>query len=109
MLLPVPLLLLCLLDLVLLLLPDLHSPRIAVCECGQGATEEVIALKAAIAELKRDVDQLKSTNMSMIFGTVEIPDMPAATDVPMTTIEDEIRVEEVVVAKSEAEAYEKQL
>uniref|UniRef100_M1DF06 Polyprotein protein n=1 Tax=Solanum tuberosum TaxID=4113 RepID=M1DF06_SOLTU len=35
------------------------------------ATKEVTTLKAAIDVLRRDVDQLKSTDMSMIFGTVE--------------------------------------
>uniref|UniRef100_M1DE64 Polyprotein protein n=1 Tax=Solanum tuberosum TaxID=4113 RepID=M1DE64_SOLTU len=42
----------------------------------QGATEEVTSLKAAIAELKKDVDYLKSTDISMIFGTMEVPDVP---------------------------------
>jgi len=51
---------------------DALATRIAVCEKGQGATNEVMALKAAIAELRNDVDQLKSTDMSMIFGTVKI-------------------------------------
>uniref|UniRef100_M1DSC0 Integrase core domain containing protein n=1 Tax=Solanum tuberosum TaxID=4113 RepID=M1DSC0_SOLTU len=37
--------------------------RIAVCECGQVATEELTALKATIAALRRDVDQRKSTDM----------------------------------------------
>uniref|UniRef100_M1DT79 Polyprotein protein n=1 Tax=Solanum tuberosum TaxID=4113 RepID=M1DT79_SOLTU len=55
---------------------DALAARVAVCEHNQGATEEVTALKAAIAELKKDVDYQKSTDMSMIFATVEIPDVP---------------------------------
>jgi len=59
----------------------------------------VTALKAAIAELGKDVDQLKSTDMSMIFGTVEIPDIPADSDVPPATTGDEVRADEVVAAE----------
>uniref|UniRef100_M1DGI9 Polyprotein protein n=1 Tax=Solanum tuberosum TaxID=4113 RepID=M1DGI9_SOLTU len=56
--------------------------RIAVCEHNQGSTEEVTALKAAIAELRKDVEHLKSTNVSMVFGIVEILDM---LEMPQTT------------------------
>lgn len=54
---------------------DSLAARITVCECVQGATEEVSALNAAIAALRSDVDQLKPRDMSIIFGMVEIPDM----------------------------------
>ncbi|KAG5568122.1 hypothetical protein H5410_064863, partial [Solanum commersonii] len=40
----------------------------AVCEHGQGITEKVKTLKVVIAALINDVDQLKSTDMSIIFG-----------------------------------------
>uniref|UniRef100_M1DHC4 Polyprotein protein n=1 Tax=Solanum tuberosum TaxID=4113 RepID=M1DHC4_SOLTU len=51
--------------------------------------------------------------MSMIFGTVEIPDdmdtdMSSCSDMPPDTIRDEIRADEVVV-ESEAETDEEQL
>ncbi|KAG5632236.1 hypothetical protein H5410_003953 [Solanum commersonii] len=51
------------------------ATRIAVCEHDQGATKEVTALKTAIVEMRNGVDYLKSTDMSRIFGTVEILDM----------------------------------
>ncbi|XP_049406246.1 uncharacterized protein LOC125869884 [Solanum stenotomum] len=79
---------------------DALAARIAVCERGQGETEEVITLKAAIAMLRCDVDQLKSTDMSMSFGMVEIPDVP---DMPPATAEDEIRVEEAADHESQVE------
>jgi len=87
--------------------------RTEVCERGHRATHEVTVLKAAIAELRRDVDQLKSTNMSMIFGTVEIPDdldidIPACSDVPPATTGDEVRADDAA-AESEAETDDDQL
>ncbi|XP_049363600.1 uncharacterized protein LOC125828325 [Solanum verrucosum] len=85
---------------------DAFAARISVCKCGQWATKEVTALKAAIAVLRSDVDQLKSTDMSMIFGTVEILDVP---DMPPATTGDEIRVEEAVDLESEAKIYEEML
>ncbi|XP_049350300.1 uncharacterized protein LOC125814892 [Solanum verrucosum] len=79
---------------------DALADRIAVCERGQGATEEVTTLKAAVAMLRCDVDQLKSTDMSMSCGMVEIPDVP---DMPPATTEDEIRVEEAADLESQVE------
>ncbi|KAG5585939.1 hypothetical protein H5410_046373 [Solanum commersonii] len=67
---------------------------IAVCKQGLGATEEVMALKAATAELRRDMDQLMSTYMSMIFRTVEFPDMLVDLDMPLSTTGDKLSVDE---------------
>uniref|UniRef100_M1DDI6 Polyprotein protein n=1 Tax=Solanum tuberosum TaxID=4113 RepID=M1DDI6_SOLTU len=50
--------------------------KIAVCERDQGATYEVTALKDAITALRNDVDQMKATDMSMVFVMVEIADVP---------------------------------
>ncbi|XP_049410659.1 uncharacterized protein LOC125873854 [Solanum stenotomum] len=85
---------------------DALAARIVVCERGQEATEEVTVLKAAIAVLRRDVDQMWSTDMSMIFGTVEIPDVLIELDMPSATIGDDVRAEEVVDLESEAETDE---
>ncbi|KAK6780012.1 hypothetical protein RDI58_022196 [Solanum bulbocastanum] len=52
------------------------AARIVVCERDQGATEEVTCLKAIIATLKKDAYYLKSIDISMIFGIVEIPNVP---------------------------------
>ncbi|XP_049378081.1 uncharacterized protein LOC125842820 [Solanum stenotomum] len=82
---------------------DSLAARITVYERGQGVTDEVTTLKAAIAALRRDVDQLKFTDMSMIFGMVEIPDVPVEPDMPATTTKDDVRVEEAADPESEVE------
>ncbi|KAG5631382.1 hypothetical protein H5410_003099 [Solanum commersonii] len=79
---------------------DTLASRIMVCECSQGDTKEVMALKAAIAALCNDVDQLKSTDMSMIFGTVDILDVQ---NMPPATTGDEVRVEDAVDPEFEIE------
>ncbi|XP_015078304.1 uncharacterized protein LOC107022111 [Solanum pennellii] len=52
---------------------DTLEASIAVCKRDQGSTEEVMALRATIVELRRDVDNLKSTDIPAIYGIVEIP------------------------------------
>ncbi|KAK4727106.1 hypothetical protein R3W88_032023 [Solanum pinnatisectum] len=87
--------------------------RIELCKRGQRATHEVTTLKAAIAELRKDVHQLKSTNISLIFGTMEIPDdmstyIPAHSDVPPATTGDEVGFDDAAT-DSEVETHKKQL
>ncbi|WMV19078.1 hypothetical protein MTR67_012463 [Solanum verrucosum] len=88
---------------------DSLAARRAVCERGQGDTDELMALKAVIVELGKDVDQLKSINVFMSFGTVENPDMPSDMDVPPATTKDEVQAYIVAAAQSEADTDEEQL
>ena len=44
------------------------TSRVDVCEKEKGGTEELIAVKAKIAELQKDVDTLKSTDVNMLWG-----------------------------------------
>ncbi|KAK4709910.1 hypothetical protein R3W88_004423 [Solanum pinnatisectum] len=83
------------------------------CEKGQGATDVVTALKADIVGLRKDMDKLKSIDLSMLFSTVEILDVPSTdisvcSEMPLTTTGDETRANDVVV-ESEAETDEEQL
>ena len=65
------------------------------------------SLKVDLVGLYRDVDEMKSIDLSMLFGTVDIPDAPsldiqACSNVPSaTTIRDDIRVDH---AKGESDA-----
>ncbi|KAK4733654.1 hypothetical protein R3W88_007915 [Solanum pinnatisectum] len=91
---------------------DALTVRVAACEQTSGAIEEVTALKTDITELRKDVDYLKSTDMSMLFGTMEILDMPSVdipicSDVPPATTEDETKTDDAV-ADSKAEMDEEQ-
>ncbi|KAK4717798.1 hypothetical protein R3W88_016136 [Solanum pinnatisectum] len=85
---------------------DALAVNIAVCEHNQGSTEEVMTLKAAIAELRKDVDHLMSTDVSMVFGTVEIPDVP---EMPQTITGHGYRAKQIVDPESEAETDEEML
>ena len=64
--------------------------KIIVYEYGQGPNEEVTTLKVAIIVLKSDVDQLKSIDIYMVLGTVEIPNFQ---EIPLAPIRDAIRAE----------------
>ncbi|KAK4717888.1 hypothetical protein R3W88_016226 [Solanum pinnatisectum] len=82
---------------------DALAARVAVCERNQGAIEEVTALKVAIAELIKDVDYLKSTDISIIFGIVEIPDVP---EMPQTSTRNRDMMEQTIYPESEVETNE---
>uniref|UniRef100_M1DQX1 Putative plant transposon protein domain-containing protein n=1 Tax=Solanum tuberosum TaxID=4113 RepID=M1DQX1_SOLTU len=84
---------------------DALAAMLVVCECDQGDTEEVTALKVVIAALRSEVDQLKSIDMSMIFGIVEIPDIPV---IPPATTRD-VHWDDAAVDESEAETDEEQI
>uniref|UniRef100_M1DZK1 Polyprotein protein n=1 Tax=Solanum tuberosum TaxID=4113 RepID=M1DZK1_SOLTU len=82
---------------------DSLAARITVSEHNQRETEEVMALKDAITELIQYVDYLKSTDISMVFGTVENLEVP---EMLQTTTRNEDRVEQTAEPKSEAETDE---
>lgn len=75
---------------------DCLVTHIVVREQGQGVNKKVTTQKSAIVELRRDVDQLKSTDMSVIFGRMEILHVPVDPDVPSTTTRDEAQPKEVL-------------
>ncbi|XP_049399749.1 uncharacterized protein LOC125863794 [Solanum stenotomum] len=92
---------------------DVLTVRVEVCEQGHSTSKDVTALKADIVELQRDVDELKSTNLSMLFGTIEIhevpsADFPAISEIPPATTTRDVAMDEVDVG-SEAETNEEEM
>ncbi|KAG5590578.1 hypothetical protein H5410_041092 [Solanum commersonii] len=85
---------------------DALEGRILMCERDQGATNEVKALNVIVATLRTDVDQLKATDMLMVFGTVEIPNVPK---MPPTTTRHEDRTKQEIAPESEAKTDEEML
>ncbi|XP_049406247.1 uncharacterized protein LOC125869885 [Solanum stenotomum] len=89
------------------------SARVDVCEREHGVSTEVIALKVNVSELRKEVNQLKSTDFTPLFGTVEIhndlsAEIPACVEVPLATTKDDI-MQDVVAAEYEAETNEEHL
>ncbi|XP_049372610.1 uncharacterized protein LOC125837558 [Solanum verrucosum] len=89
---------------------DALTVRVEICERGQGVTTEFTTLKTDVSELRKDVDHLKSTDFTSLFGMVEIPDdpiaeIPARAEVPPATTGYDI-MDDVTVAEFEAETDE---
>jgi len=57
------------------------TSRVEECEKREGDTEELKAMKANIAVLQTDMDLLKSTNINILWGTIEVDD-PHAESIP---------------------------
>ncbi|KAK4716314.1 hypothetical protein R3W88_014652 [Solanum pinnatisectum] len=92
---------------------DALTARVEVCERARGADDAVTALKADLVGLHKDVDELMSTDLSMLFGSVNIPDVlssdiPACSEVPPATTGKEVRADDSVT-KPEAKTNVEQL
>uniref|UniRef100_M1DVM6 Polyprotein protein n=1 Tax=Solanum tuberosum TaxID=4113 RepID=M1DVM6_SOLTU len=91
--------------------PDRRASRLEATISGmieRALVDCVTPLSSTIDAIAKRI-AVKSTDISMIFGTVEIPDMPVDPVMPLATTEDEVRTEKVAVTKSEAETDEEQM
>lgn len=93
---------------------DALMMKVEECEKIQGSNVPMKSLKANVIRLIKYVDELKSTDLSMLFRTMKILEM-RRTDIPFyyevsaaTTVRDEARLNEGDV-ESEVEADEKHI
>ncbi|KAK4737281.1 hypothetical protein R3W88_000978 [Solanum pinnatisectum] len=87
--------------------------RVEICEQGEGASMDVTTLKAHIIGMRRYVDELKSTNLSMLFGTVHLHELwstyvPASSEIPQATMTRDVSRDEAAT-KSEAKTNDEAL
>jgi len=78
--------------------------RLEACEEGPRKLDDVNALEADIASLRSYMDELKSTDLTMFFGTVDLTEVPstnflAISEIPLATM-----TEDVVMADDDVES-----
>jgi len=87
---------------------DELTARVTACESRQGETPEVSALKAEIAELKKDVAYLKATDFTTLMRGADDKDIPETSGIPPTTPGD-VQKDDAGHAESETETDEEQV
>ncbi|XP_049410601.1 uncharacterized protein LOC125873791 [Solanum stenotomum] len=86
---------------------DALTTSVEICERGKGVTFEVMALKAKVSDLKKDVDY-QSTDFTLLFDSTEAQGVPTSSVVPLATTRDE-PMDDVAGVELEPKTDEEQL
>ncbi|KAK4716547.1 hypothetical protein R3W88_014885 [Solanum pinnatisectum] len=82
--------------------------RVATCERQQGEFSQVTTLKVEVADLKKDVDYLKSTDFTSLLEVADNMDAPASSEIPPFTTGD-VPVDDMAADESKIETDEEQI
>ncbi|KAG5630037.1 hypothetical protein H5410_001754 [Solanum commersonii] len=87
---------------------DTLTTRVEACESRQGETSKVAALKAEVADLRKDVDYLKSTDFTSLLEVADDVDTLETSETPPATTRD-VHMDGTATDESKAETNEEKI